>query len=365
MLGQDGLETLIQLVAKWELYSNCNKRERLLHRREIDRINEYHKIDLKLSKEVHLRSLYYDMREHENQLEFDIINAYKANERDMYDQKNRQTQTMIVANSIMLSALISILIQAIIPSETAEYAKIIFSASGSISLGLLAISIIFYVQVIFKCTRFMDDRGKYHAGQWKSVKERIKMDGTESIIQKTDGNNKEMEDTYSIELDKKIEKILDASNNRNDEDKKKFLFLNKDRLNLVQESIIKHYVYIEVCDDVESLDSKSLSSKSLSSEKLKSFSKISGTFEDFWNNNCKLYDMLGTRCFYAGTMMLLTNLMTYNYEYFYHDYNSKSGAIISIFIISFSLIIALVVLMIIKVKKKYKNQEKIISDLEM
>lgn len=352
MLAQDSIETLIQLVAKWELYNISSKRERRLHTEEINRTKYYHQKDLQLSKQIYLRSLYYDMREHEIQLDFDIINAYKANERDMYDQKNRQCQTMIVANSIMLSALISILIQSIIPIKTPEFAKIVFSLSGSISLSFLALSIIFYNKIIFICTKFMDDRGKYHASQWKSVKDRIiaresQIDKTESIIRSTDDDKEMMNKKFKENLNKDINDTLKKSQDRNVRDKEKF-FLKKPN-GIVHVEIngdsngIEHFV-------VEDVENPNIPPLNRTESSLAAESKIFCTFEEYWKDKCRLYDMFGTLSFYAGTMMLLINLIIYNYEYFYYTYKNNNGAIISTVIISFSLLIAFLALVMIKVR---------------
>ena len=261
------------------------------------------------------------MREHEIQLEFDVINAYKANERDMYDQKNRQCQTMIVANSIMLSALISILIQCIIPNKTLECVKIVLSITGSISLGFLALSIIFYVKVIVKCTTFMDSRGKYHAQQWKNVKDRIIRESEpESIIETTDNNEEKMDEKYKKELEKKMNSTLSFSEQRNEQDEKKFLL----------ESTIEHYI---VEDVVESNDDIELANCNNENERENTSNELSGTFEEFWAKYCKTYDNFGTQYFYWGTVFLLGNLIVYNYEYFYHNYESYIGAILSAIII--------------------------------
>jgi hypothetical protein len=57
--------------------------------------------------------MFTDMERHFQQLDSDLLSSTKESERDMYDQRNQQCQTIIIAATIMLSALVCVCIEGI------------------------------------------------------------------------------------------------------------------------------------------------------------------------------------------------------------------------------------------------------------
>ena len=73
----------------------------------------------------------------------------------MYDQRNKQCQTLILAATIMLSALVTMIIQGILPSRTPNVALLLYSISSTASLGMLFLCIIIYILLVIKSSKFM------------------------------------------------------------------------------------------------------------------------------------------------------------------------------------------------------------------
>jgi len=342
---QDILEKLWSLSTSWNIYIESDKRVRTLHNNELNNVKNFHINELKQSKQNYLRSLLNDMKQHELQLEADIINAVKENERDMYDQKNKQIQTMIIANSIMLTALISILIQSIIPNETPDYSKIIYVISGCLSLGFLTISTILYVYVIKECTTFMDDRGKHHKKRWKEIDAWIKED-KDITVKESEGED---EKSYT-DLKKMVDKVHEFSKDRNEKDIAEYIKKENEEI-----------VHIEIIDTSDTavneipklVKTASGSMKSAIEDGIRSLKRTTSFFstnmkyvgfEEYYDDFCKPYDRSATIFYYIGTILMLVNLITYNHAYFYYSYKSIEGASVSTAVIAVSLFIGTIII---------------------
>jgi hypothetical protein len=55
--------------------------------------------------------LFTSLEKHFQQLNADLIGSSKESERDMFDQRNQQFQTILLASSVMFSALSTVIIQ--------------------------------------------------------------------------------------------------------------------------------------------------------------------------------------------------------------------------------------------------------------
>ena len=345
--SQDILEKLWSLSTSWNIYLESDKRVRTLHNNELNNVKKFHVDELKQSKQIYLRSLLNDMKQHELELEADIINAVKENERDMYDQKNKQIQTMIIANSIMLTALISILIQSIIPNETPDYSKIIYVISGCLSLGFLIISTILYVYVIKECTTFMDERGQHHKVHWTQYTNEIKQF--------------DYDENYEVMIDR----VFDFSKRRNVNDIKRYIKEKEDNHEIVHEIIDIHDIVVNEMPASRSSSTKSSIGDQISSIKkslkrqasklTKQASKLTKQtsrltkmeyvgFEEYYVNTCQPFDRRATIFYYIGTILMLVNLITYNHAYFYYSYKSIEGATVSTAVISISLLLGTVII---------------------
>lgn len=347
--SQEILETLWSLSTSWNIYLESDKRVRTLHNNELNNVKKFHIDELKQSKQIYLRSLLNDMKQHELQLEADIINAVKENERDMYDQKNKQIQTMIIANSIMLTALISILIQSIIPNETPDYSKIIYVISGCLSLGFLTVSTILYVYVIKECTDIMDRRGKHHKKRWTEIKTWIKKDKG-FTVKEIEG---EEEKSYS-DFKAMVDEVYKFSKDRNENDITEYIKIKNENEEIV------HIEIIDTSDiavnEIPKLVKTASGSMKLTIEdgirKLKRKASFFSTnieyvgFEEWYEANCQIFDRSATNFYYMGTILMLVNLITYNHAYFYYSYNSLEGATVSTVVISISLLLGTIIIVL-------------------
>jgi hypothetical protein len=83
------------------------------------------------------------------------MNATKESERDMYDQRNQELQTLIIASSVMFAALTALLVQGTLPAGTSQKFKFAFGLSGGISFMFLFLCMVFCIETLKLASKFM------------------------------------------------------------------------------------------------------------------------------------------------------------------------------------------------------------------
>ena len=70
-----------------------------------------HKYELETSKKIYLWDASTQMEQHLQQLNADLISTNREADRDMYEQRNSQFQTIIVSATVMFAALCTVIIE--------------------------------------------------------------------------------------------------------------------------------------------------------------------------------------------------------------------------------------------------------------
>lgn len=76
----------------------------------------------------------------------------------MADQRNQQYQTILIAATIMITALVNVLIQGVLPINATALIKISYSISNSAALLFLFLTAIFCIEVTSRVNKFMYKR---------------------------------------------------------------------------------------------------------------------------------------------------------------------------------------------------------------
>jgi hypothetical protein len=117
-----------------------------LHEKEIREAQNLHHDELAKmmlqQKKEHLMSTYSNLESHFVQLDVDLVNALKESERDMYDQRNQQLNTLILSSTVMLAALTTLLIEGSLPAEIEEMWTILFSLACGCSFALQLLCVV-------------------------------------------------------------------------------------------------------------------------------------------------------------------------------------------------------------------------------
>lgn len=88
------------------------------HKSIIDDAKKKHNLSMMNTKKTYLLELFYSLDQHFLQLNADLISSGKESERDMFDQRSQNFQTIILAASVMFSALATVIIQGYLPYNT-------------------------------------------------------------------------------------------------------------------------------------------------------------------------------------------------------------------------------------------------------
>lgn len=114
-------------------------------------------------------------------------------ERDMFDQRNQQFSTILVATTIMLSSLICVLAQGVLPDspQLGSFIYYLYSISTSVSVGFLFTCTVICIEVMWRASRFMYRRNKYHNGYLANAIKKTKemMSAIRGVKKKTDTSN--------------------------------------------------------------------------------------------------------------------------------------------------------------------------------
>lgn len=155
------ISTVSSLVQTSILADESLHREQSEHQREIDIVKGAHDREILLLKQNHLLKQFTDVERHFQQLNSDLLSTNRECERDMYDQRNQYCQSSIIASSIMLSALVSVVVEGVLPSSQNSQMKgiyVIYSISLTLSLLCLFVCLIIYLIVIKESSENMSDK---------------------------------------------------------------------------------------------------------------------------------------------------------------------------------------------------------------
>ena len=147
-----------------------------IHKTEIAASKEFHvketalnidmyRRDMQLSKQQHLMSTIADIELNLLQMQADRFNSQKESVRDMYDQRNQQLQTIIIAASLMMTGCITLLFNGVLPEGTPETATISFGAVTGSAFALLFVSIVLCIETLRLASRFMYKRAHQDKNQ--------------------------------------------------------------------------------------------------------------------------------------------------------------------------------------------------------
>jgi len=151
-----------------------NEDERLqATRHHFDECNlskEQHNEELKLSTHQNIREINSELEQHFHQLNADLINATREAERDMYDQRNAELQTLILCATVMFSAEATVIIQGNLPVGIHKLIYVLMALCSGVSFALLFFCIVLSTKIVLRSTLFMYRRAN---SQSKKVYELI------------------------------------------------------------------------------------------------------------------------------------------------------------------------------------------------
>lgn len=356
------------------------------HEIEIDLAIKQHNKNLVETKRVYLLELFTNLEQHFQQLNADLISSSKEAERDMFDQRNQNFQTIILASSVMFTALSTVIIDGGLPSRTTEGLIVAFALTSALSFAFLFLSMVICMELVMRASSFMYRRARNHTEQLRQAIKDTKLmmeelrNGTRNKdefrhgegsvrndlpVGETSGSEKPgdlspavsdrlststgeglahrgltsktptMSSTTSVptkarkhralaELD---EEGLDREWRNHETELQKFL-AERERINDATALIGMDDKYPMGGDEATAMERERAAVNRKS-------------FQEFWNESCKFWAELSILFFYGGTVNLLLAIMIFMWSQFLHAYHSLIGAVIAISLISFTLILGL------------------------
>eukprot|EP00981_Chlorochromonas_danica_P004106 scaffold801_cov178-Ochromonas_danica.AAC.11 len=334
--GTSLLEVSGVLAATYTLYQSHKyhktglQKARERHAQEIALAKEQHMKSLAEAKRCYLLELLYDLEQHFQQLNADLIASGNESERDMFDQRNQSFQTMILASSVMFTGLSTAIVNGSLPQGTSEWLIIALSIVAALSFFFLFGCVVICVELVIRASNFMYRRAKRHANNLKRA-----IIETRSLMQQLnmqEGQEMREPDKHRI-ITKMDEKALNAEWKAHESKLQCFLDQRENINDLI--AVVDHV------NPSEPRDAKKMIS-----------------FQDFWKQSCSFWNHVAVIFFFLGTGCLLLCIMIFMWADFSSNqmYNDQAGAIISVVLIGSSLAIGIVFAAIISINRSSREE---------
>jgi len=285
-----------------------------IHEDDIRVAHRLHQLDIgKMmlqQKKEHLMGTYSQLESHFVQLDADLVNALKESERDMYDQRNQQLNTLILASTVMLAALTTLLIEGgqQLPLSSDRTFVMLFGLSCGLSFALQTLCIVLCIETLRLASSFMIRRAEKLNEDLKKGREDTKrtFDNLRELgtAQISDPMIPHTGDSYPDDRD--INRMSWVVNDSNSVDGLEA----SPRIDTLWRNIEKkHYAIMKKRYAVNN-----------------AFAHKTNSFEVFWTQYCKLHNERAAMMFYLGSMLMLTGTICWAWLNFTVQYKSNTGA---------------------------------------
>jgi len=303
------------------------KLEKENHRREVEHSAAIHAKEVRTSKRLCIAERNTELKQHFQQLNADLINGNREAERDMYEQRNSQFQTIIVASTVMFGALCEVVIEGQLPQQLTEEYEILIMATSGASFAFLFVCMVLCVQIILLSSKFMYIRASGH----NRIVQELVVDSF-STLQKMNDHLRDLSDesldTEQMWLDHvaRVDQYM--------KERQKF---NERLFGEMEEGTDDHGVslanWMSTADDsVGERDAARVTEALLG--RPSAASSQTNSFEWFWDNHCKTHAWMALKMFYLGTVSLLISvalLVFANMQITFH--NPRAGMVFLAFIL--------------------------------
>jgi predicted small metal-binding protein len=216
----------------------------------------------------------------------------------MWDQRNQQFSNIAVATTIVITGLITVLIQGVLPPGCTDFIVISYSLSNSLSMGLLFVCAVLCLEVIWRASEFMYGKTKIHSNH---VKKALRQ--SDNILQKIRWKKK-----YWSESTSEPEKWEYKA--------RRFLELTDEE---IEKEFVKHqeevHKYLERREKIINNASEAIYKSDRVNQDLADGSN-DDNFSHFWRKYCRFYSNMAIFFFYGGSATLFTSTLLCMWAYF-------------------------------------------------
>jgi len=147
-----------QMVINRKSVENDSKR----HKETVQLTEELHSASHQLERSLHQSQLCSALEQHLQDITSDLIVAGKEADRDMWDQRNAQFQTLLLSATVMFAAGMAVIVEGELPEKSETAIIIGYSASVGMSFAFLFVSIILCIRIVVAMSSFMYRLTNHH-----------------------------------------------------------------------------------------------------------------------------------------------------------------------------------------------------------
>mmetsp|Transcript_27814 Transcript_27814/g.38314 ORF Transcript_27814/g.38314 Transcript_27814/m.38314 type:complete len:384 (+) Transcript_27814:52-1203(+) len=275
------------------------------HEKELKEIHKQNKEALILAKKTHLISAYTNLEQYCQELNENLISSYKESERDMADQRNQQYQNILIAGTVMITALISVLIQGTLPTASSNRLILSYSFCNSMSLVFLSLSIGLCVEINRRVNLYLYERSKAdRVNLLLAINEKLSKKNDSNPF---DDNKKDIDIEYGYEYEENELKWNQHEKRVHD------LLQRRGEIDEAMENVILK----DPSGYVTNVDRYATSVI---------------IFENYWEIRCRILACMAMLFFYAGSVFMSTAILEFLYATYQLKYQHPDGANLVIFL---------------------------------
>eukprot|EP01031_Cornospumella_fuschlensis_P025046 gene25046-30252_t len=333
--GGNFLASSVGILQNSTQYKTALEQEEQQHEEELRLMREQFAKERELARKAYLAATYNDVETYFQELNENLMNSTRDAERDMIDQRNQQFQTLLIASALVLTAVVSAIYEASLPTSTSPVLTRCFVSAIAIALILLLITVSNSIVITHKVTRFMLTRSKQNMDHLKNaIKATKKMNNSIRAAKMADS-------VKDAAVDDNAPSTPGSSNSDSSpapgpaaappsSDRKTFVRLDDQD---IEKAWSKHE---EIVHNL--LEDRGR----IFDEKKRMFGGEGGNnFEDFWVAHCKVYADSALFCFYLGAASTLLAMMIFMSAYFNLIYGSPTASYISTSVLGCTLVLCL------------------------
>ena len=270
-----------------------------------------------------------------------------SSERDMFDHRNQQFSTILVAATIMLAALVAVLAQGVLHEDSQKNSILViaYAASNSLSMSFLFTCDIFCMGVLWRASQFMKNRSRDHCGYLhKAIRKTKKMVKSIRGVKSDSVRNKSHSNQGAKNHDSDSDSRVNNTCKRSSSQRGSHICTKRRIISHMGGSAVDKEFNTHEAEVHRYLEER---------EKIidKSAYVVSGahesdmrSFESFWQDSCSFYANMAVLMFYAGSGSLVVANGTFVSSTFWFRYRSYRGGAITFVVIFFTIPLAICLL---------------------
>jgi hypothetical protein len=267
----------------------------------------------------------------------------------MFDHRNQQFSTILVAATIMLGSLVAVLAQGVLHEDSQKNAflVLVYSISNSLSMSFLFICDVFCMGILWRASQFMKNRSADHYGQLekairktkemvrsiRGIKEGSARDNTSRRTKRTPRcDSEDSSDDYGSCKDNIKNPVVHDCKRR---------IISHMTAKKVADEFTGHETeanrYLEKREEIIDTSAYMIAGDNDINMEIKSF-------ECFWQESCSFYANMAVLMFYSGSGSLIFANGIFVSSTFFFRYRSLRGGKITFIVIFLTLPLALCLL---------------------